>query len=686
MFFATTSTRSNKQIFVPENNGSPNNDLFRHISKLGSITRLDFERCSIAGEVIYIIEGDVSPISQQDEEARIGTLTYAIKKLGRENQASVQQSVKSAYPAPKGRAFGVLPRKSRTYRQYLKSLNKIDRELLNEAVRRRLSECDRLPAGKKGKQLSIQDARALLRVEEWSEIRDRARNIAWAQFAPEEAFDPRPSEAALKLSDCIANLQEVVQPRAVLASKVLIEFIKQKTGFFHQGGPIPETMWKKLNSTEAQRLKELNDYVTSAREDFYRGFETIDKLRRRLKKAGDSGSSPSTPNLESSGQTPSIPEEIRREPHPAEDAAEFMRCLNIICNEGDALSRQATASYYYNEMTHRKVSDVLKEMGLLAMELQGLNPIVEVKETEMVDVANEQSDSIAASDSEDDSDFEERQSLFDQEVADVLRIISGRRKAAWIEEPDDALREENLLEQYDEGGAIVTMSSHERTVACGYVDPEYSADDLPQCAQHLATQLRRDYANGTSISQIRADIDAELETIFPVSIENDEGQTTFISYANVELQRFAREVLEAILDECRQDFHLSALHSHPLYRSFHKAIRGASDTRTVSNLMKRAYHARQSGFLPVKHFISLNTASKLHRERLLSAPLSRTAFRLIKEINTASAARLKYFAWAFYGDNQPSNPVHSLLQDETSRVWAALKQRQRLLMIPNKAA
>jgi hypothetical protein len=113
MLFATTPSRSNRQIFVPENNGSPNDDLLKHISKLGSIARLDFERCSVAGEVIYTIDGDVSPISQQDEEARIGTLAYAIKKLGRQNQASVQQSVKSAYPELKGRAFGELPRKSR---------------------------------------------------------------------------------------------------------------------------------------------------------------------------------------------------------------------------------------------------------------------------------------------------------------------------------------------------------------------------------------------------------------------------------------------------------------------------------------------------------------------------------------------------------------------------------------------
>jgi hypothetical protein len=686
MLSATTSSRSNQQIFVPENNGSPNDDLFKHISKLGSIDRLDFERCSVAGEVIYTIEGDVSPISQQDEEARIGTLAYAIKKLGRQNQASVQQSVKSAYPAPKVRAFGELPSKSRTYRQYLKSLNKIDRELLNEAVRRRMEDGGRMSAGKKEKQLSIQDARSLLRVEEWSEIRDRARNKAWAQFAPEEAFDSQPSEAALKLSDCIAHLQEVVQPRAVLAAHALIEFIKQKTGFSYYGGLIPETVWKRLNTSDAQRLKELDDYAARIREEFYRGFESMDKLRRHLKKAGDSGSSHSTPNVESSGQTPSIAEEVSRGPHPAEDAAEFMRCLNIICNEGDALSRQATASYYYNEMTHREVSDVLREMGLLAMQLQSLNPTVEVMETEIAEVANDQSGSIAVPGSGDDSDFGEPQLLFEQEVADVIRMISGRRKTAWVEEPDDAIREENLFEQYDEGGAIVMMSSHERTIACGRVDPEFSAEDLPQCAQHLATKLRRDYVNGANISQIRADIDAELETLFPVSIENDEGQTTFISYANVELQRFTREVLEAILDECRQDFHLSALHNNPVYRSFHKAIRGASDTRTLGNLMKRAYHARQSGFLPVKHFISLNTASKLHRERLLSVPLSNTASSLIIAIDNASPGRLKYFSWAFFGRNQPNNPIHSLSEDEASRIWTALMERRQKLGIPNKAA
>jgi hypothetical protein len=32
--------------------------------------------------VIYAIEGDWAPTSQQDEESRIATLAYALKKLG----------------------------------------------------------------------------------------------------------------------------------------------------------------------------------------------------------------------------------------------------------------------------------------------------------------------------------------------------------------------------------------------------------------------------------------------------------------------------------------------------------------------------------------------------------------------------------------------------------------------------
>jgi len=55
-------------------------------------------------------------------------------------------------------------------------------------------------------------------------------------------------------------------------------------------------------------------------------------------------------------------------------------------------------------------------------------------------------------------------------------------------------------------------------------------------------------------------------------------------------------VLEAVLDSCYQDFHETALRNNPAYRHFHRVIHEAADTRIVSEAMKEAYAARQSGF------------------------------------------------------------------------------------------
>src|SRR5262252_8932169 len=78
---------SNHSIFLPQNYGSPFNDTAEHISGLG-LARLDFERRAVAGEVIYSVEGDSTPTSQQDEEARISTLAHALKKLGNREDAA----------------------------------------------------------------------------------------------------------------------------------------------------------------------------------------------------------------------------------------------------------------------------------------------------------------------------------------------------------------------------------------------------------------------------------------------------------------------------------------------------------------------------------------------------------------------------------------------------------------------
>ena len=97
---------------------------------------------------------------------------------------------------------------------------------------------------------------------------------------------------------------------------------------------------------------------------------------------------------------------------------------------------------------------------------------------------------------------------------------------------------------------------------------------------------------------------------------------------------------------------------------------------------KCTYEARQTGEISVKHFIALNAAASNQRERLLSAPLSAAAFKLIEEIVTASEKKLRYLAWAMYGANQPSHPIHKLNSCEQTRVWEVITARKAAALLP----
>jgi hypothetical protein len=298
------------------------------------------------------------------------------------------------------------------------------------------------------------------------------------------------------------------------------------------------------------------------------------------------------------------------------------------------------------------------------------------------------------------------QSLFDREVAEVERMIRGRRKSAcfahdewtqWLndleangaslKELDDAFAHIEALDQYDEGGAIIRMSAHERTVACGRLDHEFTADDLPEQARHLAGYLRRAYSDGVKIDEIWDNVNAQLDVLFPVKGRTAEGSTVF-SRANIELQRLTRNVLEAILDDCYCDCHLSAMRYSCPYPRFYQTIREADDTKIIGQAMKEAYAARESGELSLKYFTLLKTASMLQRERLERAPLSKEAHMLIREVEAASPAKLRYLSWAFYGGNQPSNEIHSLSAQNRARVWEALKARKQVVAetVAEKAA
>ena len=377
------------------------------------------------------------------------------------------------------------------------------------------------------------------------------------------------------------------------------------------------------------------------------------------------------------------------------DAAEFVRCLNAICAEGDARYRQMAASHYYREIRERDARAVLKEMGLLALQLSQFNRVAddgldEMSETEMFGL--EEGNATRTYYEADADDEDDLPAFFAQEISAISRLVAGRRKTssfandesdaqldeleangASLDELDAAFTSRENLAQYDEGGAILTMSAHERTIACGRLDAEWEEADIPLNARYLAGELRRAYANGANLEETWDDINAQLDVLFPVSGKTEGGR--FYSHANRELQFLTREILTALLAECQSDIHLTALRTSRAYREFHKAIRSARDAKLVGEAMKRAYTAKQEQRLSLKHFTLLNTAAQLQRIRLASAPLSQNAQALLKEIGRASESKLRYLRWALYGQNQPQHPVHQLVQQEQQRVWEALKQR-----------
>jgi hypothetical protein len=187
------------------------------------------------------------------------------------------------------------------------------------------------------------------------------------------------------------------------------------------------------------------------------------------------------------------------------------------------------------------------------------------------------------------------------------------------------------------------------------------------------------------LEEIHEEIDAQIKALFPASGRTADG-LRFYSHANRELQHFTQQCLEALLDDCRQDFHMTAMRTSSLYRSFYSEIRKAVDTKAIGGTMKRAYETRQSGSLSVKHLVALKTAAQLQRERLQSAPLSMQARSLIREIEGASEAKLRFFSWAFYGTNQPNNLIHSLSGQEVTAVWQGLKTRKESFAKRRRAA
>lgn len=158
---------------------------------------------------------------------RIQSRKLTLARVSAPAHSSEEQPGVRSQQASAGRTFGQIPVTSGAYQNYMASMGAIEHQLLNEAVRRRHEIGSR--GGETGALLSITGARALLPQQEQTQLRLRARNMAWESVVPTEVFARNPSATAMRLSDAVAHTQEQLQEKARVAHAAREQFIQKQT-------------------------------------------------------------------------------------------------------------------------------------------------------------------------------------------------------------------------------------------------------------------------------------------------------------------------------------------------------------------------------------------------------------------------------------------------------------------------
>jgi hypothetical protein len=187
-------------------------------------------------------------------------------------------------------------------REYLASMGQIERQLLNEEVRKLRMN---IASGDDRDGLTITEARAILPEQTAHEVRVRARNQAWERIAPAEAFENNPLPEAIRISETIAHIQEHLQEKASIAQNARNDFLAEKVReaerrlsyhdgagnrFSHDGtqkdrDKFVQSVIAGLSPEDARKLSALDHYAAHTRETVYRKFEEIDLHRRNLELA-----------------------------------------------------------------------------------------------------------------------------------------------------------------------------------------------------------------------------------------------------------------------------------------------------------------------------------------------------------------------------------------------------------------
>ena len=198
-----------------------------------------------------------------------------------------------------------------------------------------------------------------------------------------------------------------------------------------------------------------------------------------------------------------------------DDVREFVRCVKAIASpDAGQFEFAQIAAYYYGEIRRRGTAEVLKEMGLLGMQMTAVTSTVadreiSFEESHLVDqkltVADQRRAQEAAKHRK---PLPPRTPNFDDELKYTIRRV-GRQKisrmiyddfaAFYLEDSDKSIEDLDRdfltfesLEQYDENGIVgLTMNSGQHSVVVFDFDCEIDSSCLPFEARSIASELGR---------------------------------------------------------------------------------------------------------------------------------------------------------------------------------------------------
>lgn len=195
------------------------------------------------------------------------------------------------------------------------------------------------------------------------------------------------------------------------------------------------------------------------------------------------------------------------------DGREFVRCVKAICSlDASSYELEQIAAFYYAEIRRRGIAEVLKEMGLLGMQMEAVTAGVEDREidfsesempTQKFTVADQRRIEKARKNL---SPLPPKTPNFDDEMSFVLYRIGNSKitkirtdefenyylssEGKSLEEVDADYMSFEKLEQYDENGVLgFSMSGGQHAVVALEFDAEVDASYLPIHAAHLAKDI-----------------------------------------------------------------------------------------------------------------------------------------------------------------------------------------------------